>query len=188
MNVKSPIASVQAASTAIPTGRAQPLPRRRNRARDSIPAPTTRAPASTAPILHGGTSMGDTRLVRRANGITDSADPPRNRHATNGHVRPSTPHAHSTPTHTPIDKPGRRPERVSRSIPAITARSARSSSQSIRSSPTVPVRLDPYDPVHLPPRGPVRAPFHEGSCFPPGHLEGSRRRGRRLLVGGMWHL
>jgi hypothetical protein len=39
-----------------------------------------------------------------------------------------------------------------------------------------------------PPRGPVRAPLHERSCSPPGHLEGSGRRGRGLLVGGMWHL
>jgi len=34
----------------------------------------------------------------------------------------------------------------------------------------------------------VRAPFHERSCSPPSHLEGSGRRGRGLLVGRVWHL
>jgi hypothetical protein len=60
----------------------------------------------------------------------------------------------------------------------------------VKADPTVQIPWSgrPLRPLQLPPRGPVQAPFHERSCSLAGHLEGSRRRGRGLLVGGMWHL
>src|SRR5918992_1074250 len=46
----------------------------------------------------------------------------------------------------------------------------------------------PARPIDLAPRGAVRAPGHERSRSAPGHLEGSGRPGRRLLVGGVQRL
>ena len=54
--------------------------------------------------------------------------------------------------------------------------------------PPTGVRGSTRSTVHLPPRAAMRAPGHDRSRSPSSDLEGQGRRGRGLLVGGMWHL